>query len=391
MGSIPSGGTFSFFSMKRLWYILFGLILLCTACGKQTTQSSDTAQADSTLVLKYAEGFKVDYFDDYKRVTVKNPWKNDADLAVYYLVKSDSANVPEGATKIRIPLKSIAATSCTHYEFLQILGEIETVSGICNPEMTYNATLRQRYADGKIENLGDAFNTDMEKLLALRPDILLIASYNQQDNNAQRLQRSQIPVVYNNEWTESSVLARAEWLKFVAAFFDKENIATEFFDTIENNYIEAKIMAQLAKNQPTVMAGGNFKGTWYMPGGASFMGQLFADAGADYFYKNDSTTGSLPLNFETVLHNFAQADVWLNAPTATMHELFAMDERHKLFQAAKNGEVFGFYARMHGNSANDFWESGVAHPDLILKDLIWALHPEISQEYTPTYICKLTP
>ena len=49
-----------------------------------------------------------------------------------------------------------------------------------------------------------------------------MASYNQQDEQAKRLQQSGVNLVFNNEWTESSLLARAEWIKFVAAFYSKE-------------------------------------------------------------------------------------------------------------------------------------------------------------------------
>ena len=125
-----------------------------------------------------------------------------------------------------------------------------------------------------------------------------------------------------------------------------------------------------------------------MPGGKSYMAQLFADAGCDYYYKNDTNTGSLPLNFEMVLSQFAQADYWLNAPVATIEELFAMDERHQLFKAAKNRKVFGFFARTNEN-ANDFWESAIAYPDKVLKDVIWAISPDLMQDYKPLYIKKL--
>ncbi|MGN0187582.1 MAG: ABC transporter substrate-binding protein [Paludibacteraceae bacterium] len=379
--------------MKKLFLIYtLAVITMLTACGRHAAQHAPTDDTpDSTLTVKYAHGFTVDYFADYKRVTINNPWIDNAVLATYYLVKTDTANVPTDGTKIRIPLTHLAVTSCTHYAFLEVIDELHSISGICNPELVYNDTIRQRYADKQIISLGDAFDTNTERLLALKPNALMLASYNQQDNNAKRLAESGIPLIFNNEWTEPNALARAEWLKLVAVFYDKESIAATYFDTIESNYIEAKIAAQLATNQPTVMAGSNFKGTWYMPGGQSYMGQLFADAGANYFYSDDTSNGSLPLNFETVLLHFSQADVWLNAPTATMHELFALDERHQLFKAAKTGCVYGFYARTRNGGANDFWESGVVHPDVILNDLIWALHPTIADYHTPTYICKLAP
>jgi len=45
--------------------------------------------------------------------------------------------------------------------------------------------------------------------------------------------------------------------------------------------------------------------------------------------------------------------------------------------------------RMSPNGGNDFWESGVVHPDLILKDLISIFHPEIAGQQTLYYYRKL--
>jgi iron complex transport system substrate-binding protein len=90
-----------------------------------------------------------------------------------------------------------------------------------------------------------------------------------------------------------------------------------------------------------------------------------------------------------VLTHFHDADVWLNAPTTTLDALYQMDSRHNLFRSAREGRVYAFYRRTLPDGANDFWESAVARPDLVLKDLIWALHSQLLPEYQPMYIMKL--
>lgn len=373
--------------MKFLRYL--PLLLLFSACVHPSVDSVDKLQPDSTLNIIYAKGFSVDYFTDYKRVQVFDPWHEGQVLATYYLVADSQIVTPDASKTLQIPLKSIAITSCTHIEFLRLCGALGTIFGVCSPELIYNDSLQKAFSEGKIASLGDAFNTNLERLVVLQPNALMLASYNQRDNNSQRLQAAGIPILYNNEWMESSLLARAEWMKFVAVFYDKEAEVCNFFSQVVQSYNEAKMLAQNSLTKPTIMAGGNFKGTWYVPGGQSFMAQLFAHAGGDYFYKNDISTSSLPLNFETVLNNFSQADVWLNAPVASLSELFAMDERHRLFNSAKNGRVFGFFARTKPSGANDFWESAVAHPDVVLRDVIWALQPQLLPNYEPTYLIQL--
>ena len=375
--------------MKHLLSILT-ILILASCAGKTPKTESFVVIENELLPVYYAKGFDILYEDNYKTVVVYNPWNEDEIQQTYFLVNNDTIQTPSNGIKILIPIDNVAISSSTHVEFLNLLGELSTVKGVCTPHLIYNDTLRSRYAAGQIQSLGDAHNVNLEQLLHLRPDVYFVASYNQQDEQAKRLQQSGVNLVFNNEWTEQSLLARAEWIKFVAAFYDKEAIADTIFTRIEWNYQAAEAIAQSVEQKPTVMAGGNFKGTWYMPSGTSYMGRLFADAGADYFYKNEaSTSASLALNFETVLNNFHNAEVWLNAPTATLSALIQMDERHNLFRSAREGRVYGFYGRTLPDGANDFWESAVARPDLVLKDLIWALHPQLLPEYQPMYIMQV--
>lgn len=375
-------------AMKNLFY-LFAIIFL-SACGNKTKHETSLLPNAERLKVDYAKGFDLFYEENYKTLVVYNPWNLGEIQQTYFLVSNDSISTPHQGLKVVVPVKNIAISSSTHVEFLNLLGELSTIKGACTPHLIYNATIRSRHADGSIQSLGDAHNVNLEQLLHLKSDAYFVASYNQQDEQAKRLQQSGVNLVYNNEWTESSLLARAEWIKFVAAFYDKEAVADSIFSQIERDYHAVKVIAQSVEQQPTVMAGGNFKGTWYMPSGSSYMGKLFADAGADYFYKNDTTTStSLALNFETMLNNFHDADVWLNAPTTTLDALMQMDSRHNLFRSAREGRVYGFYLRTLPGGANDFWESAVAHPDLVLKDIIWALHPHLLPDYQPTYILKL--
>ncbi len=345
---------------------------------------------DSIAEIKHATGFSIFYYGDYKKVVVHSPWQEESPLAVYYLVENNNIITPENGIKIKIPLQSIGITSCTHIEFLNLLGVLSSVKGSSSPEIIYNEALQQEYGNGKLVHLGDAFRIDFEKLLLLNPNALMITSYNNtNDDNTRRLQNAGINLIYNQEWKEETLLGRAEWIKFVAAFYNKENLADSLFNEMDKNYQKAKLLANKADKKPSILSGGNFKGTWYMPSGKVFMGKLFLDAGGNYYYANDTSKGSLPLSFETVLLYQQHADVWLDAQANSMKELISRDERHTLFDAVKNKQVYNFNARINDKGANDFWESAVAHPDIILMDVIWALHPELLSDYQPFYLRKL--
>ncbi len=377
--------------MKRfsLFLIVPVLVLCISSCtGKQKKQAVATANTDS-LEVKYATGFSVYYTEKYKQVVVHNPWEKGKVYATYYLVEDNDIETPADGVKVLIPVHSLAAASVTHFEFLNLLDELHTVTGVCQPHLIYNETLRNKAASGEIADLGDAFQIDIENTLHLHPDAVMMSGLNQKDANAQRILQAGIPVVYNNEWTETSLLGRAEWIKFVSVFYNKEAVADSVFRDIENRYSQVSEMARMVEEKPSVMMGANFRGTWYMPAGHSFMGQLLNDGGASYFYANDTTTGSLPLNVETVLMNFADTDYWLNCNYNTLEELLNADKKHGLFKPVKLGRVYNFNKRVLSSGANDFWESGVARPDLLLCDVIAILHPGILSDYELTYAEKL--
>jgi len=119
------------------------------------------------------------------------------------------------------------------------------------------------------------------------------------------------------------------------------------------------------------------------------MGRLFEDAGARYYFSADTATGSLPLNVESVLKNFAQTDVWLNCNFSSLNDLVKADSKHALFRPVVLKQVYNFNKRLLPSTANDFWESAVARPDLLLSDVIAILHPEIMPGYSLVYAEKL--
>lgn len=375
---------------KNYFYIIFStfLSLILLSCNSKTVNTNKITANDS-VYLKYAEGFAIHYYDTYKEVIVYNPWVKGSVYARYFLVNNMSTKTPTNGTKVLTPLKTLAATSVTQFEFLSLINELHTINGVCSPAIIYNNEINQRIKKNEITDLGDAFNINIERTMQLHPNAVMMSGYNQNDPFALRISQAGIPVLFNNEWMETSLMARAEWLKFVAVFYNKEKLADSIFYSIDTNYNRIKEIAQKIKSKPSIMSGSNFRGTWYMPSGRNFMGKLFIDAGAKYFYANDTTAGSLPLNIETVLNNFSTTNIWVNCNFNSIEALIKADSKHALFNAVKNKQVYNFNNRLLPSTANDFWESAVARPDLVLSDLIAILHPELLPDYELVYARKL--
>ena len=378
--------------MKRILYVLALVIFIdCNGPGPKTKDVLTSSAPERSLNLKYATGFKVDYFKKYSCITLADPWSADKIFARYYLIKDSTVITPADGVRVLIPLRTVITGSCTHYTFLDMLGELNTVTGVCNAKSAYNPYIRTAWLNGKIADLGDPFQINIERCLLLKPQVAMVTGYNQKDEHVTRLSESGVLIVYNNEWMEPTLLARAEWIKFMACFFDKEALADSLFHNVETNYIRLRNLASRAVTpKPVVLSGDNFRGTWYMPGGRSFTAQLFADSGGNYIYKKSKTTGSMPYSFEQVLRDLNDADVWVGATNGkTLSELKSVDERYKLFKSFRKGRVYSYSNRITPDGGNDYWESAVAYPDRLLADFIKLFHPELLPNYSWFYLKKL--
>ncbi len=376
---------------KNLFPICILISIICLSCQNRSSKSKTATQQDSTsVVLSYATRFSINHLPQYTTVTVFNPWKKGEIYDKYYLVKEDHVTVPTDGHKIKIPLQTLMTNSATHLGFLDLLGELNKVTGVCSTSYIYNTKILQGVKNGKIKDLGDAFNLDIENLMLLHPQAIMTSAYNAEDENSRRLKQTGISIIYNIEWQEKTLLGRAEWIKFVGAFFDKEKLADSIFTSVEKRYNKIKKTASTVADKPSIVSGQDYRGTWSMPTGASYSAQLFHDAGGKYFYANDTTaSGSISNTIEEALINFNKADVWVGCQANSLKELGDTDAKYKLFKAYKEGRVYNINKRKNNRGGNDYWESGVARPDLLLSDMIKILHPNLLPDYETVYMEKL--
>ena len=315
---------------------------------------------------KYATGFQIDDTLGMKRVRVFAPWNADSVMATYMISE---------------PLERIGASSATHIGILAELGLMDRLVGMCNPEVSYHELPES------CKHLGDAMQPDCERIIANGVQAMLYSTYAPSDQSAERMESVEIPVLYNNEWRESTPLARAEWIRFVAVFFDKLDVADSIFHEVDSAYCALKDSRQSSNLQISkssnlkVVSGLDFRGTWYVPAGGTYMGALFRDAGAEYAFADDARESSIPLTFEQALLTFADADVWLGCNVPSREALLEMNSQHALFKAYQTGRLYNFRKRCLPSGANDFWESGVVHPERILQDIIATLDGDTTFYY----------
>ena len=340
--------------MSKLYFILCLFGLVCVACQPKSTPSVTDGTA----------GFTIDIQNDSTIITIYSPWQ-------------------KGEVMQRLafnqPYERIVCTSATHMGFISELGMTDKVVGVCRPERVYNLSEEDRE---RITDIGDDMQPSMEKILLLNPDLVILYTYAQGDPIPAQVEALDIPILYCNEWTETTPLARAEWIRLFGAIFGCQTKADSVFASVCDAYERLRAMGdgQLAMGK-SIMSGMSWRGTWYVPAGGTFMGNLFRDAGAQYRYADNPSTSSIPLTMEQTLQDFAEADVWVGCNAHTLAELQSIDEKHTWFKAFQTGQVYNFYRRTLPSGANDFWESGTVHPERILHDLQAILRGDTSALY----------
>ncbi len=371
----------------KLIYLIISILLLC-GCN-QPSQTISDIQGES-VQLSYATGFTIDKADSITIITVKNPWKKGEIHSRYYLVKNDSIVVPPDGQKVIIPIKSMMINSATYLGFLDLLDQLDKVTGVCNANYIYNPSILERVKKGEIKDLGESFNIDIENLLLLKPDVVMTTAYNADDANSTLMKQSGLKIIYNIEWQEPSILGRTEWIKFIAAFVDQLPLADSLFNDINSKYQSACNIANQAQHRPTIFSGQDYRGTWSLAGGKSYTAQLFRDAHASYLYENDTISTSISSNIEQALINFSETDIWIGTQECSLNDLGQSNDKYRLFKAFRQGNVYNMNKRVNKNGGNDYWESAVVRPDLLLQDMIKICHPELLPEYETVYLEKLS-
>lgn len=365
-----------------------------TSCLQNDTTGKPVQFSEVQIKCKYAKGFFITYNNMYKILTVKNPWQGAKDISIEYFLIGRDREIPaelKDKNVIRIPLKKIVCLSTTHVAMIDFLDEKNSIVGIAGTDYVVNPGIRKLIDDGKIKNVGYDNNLNYELLMGLHPDAVIIYGVGSETSQITgKLRDLGIPCIVNAEYLEQDVLAKTEWVKFFASLFNKEKFAEEKFLKIETEYLYLKSLTENIKNKPKILTGLPWKGTWWVPGGKSHMAQLITDAGGDYLWKQNTSGESFSLSIESVFEKSVYAEIWINSGSAkNMNEIFSTDERIKNFYPAKTGNIFNNNAILNQYGGNDFWESGIVSPHLILKDMIKIFHPEILPGYQLKYYKKI--
>ena len=378
-------------------FISFGFVLMLavilSACGGkngQTSASADSAyvapEGAEQIIPQYAEGFRVKYLEGGVRlVDISDPENESAQTYHFALVPRGTkpASIPSDYQVVETPVRHVICMTTLQLSNFIALDATSFVTGITSTRHLFNEKMNEQLKNGQTSKIGIEGNFDTEVIISANPDVIFISPFKRGGYDA--LTETGLPLVPHLGYKELTPLGQAEWVKFIGMFIGMEKEANEKFDGIARRYNELKEQTAKATERPMVLSGEIRGGNWYAVGGQSFLAQVFRDAGADYFLKDDTSSGGMNLDFETVYSKAAGAQYWriMNSfdGTYTYDALKSSDPRYADFKAFKDKGVI--YCNM---SQVPYYETMPMQPEVLLEDFVAVFHPELaSPDYKPTY------
>lgn len=382
--------------MKNLCIVITLAVLSVLASCKG---GSTAAFNEEDIDLRYARLLTLKQGDGYIVAEVKDPWKEAPSnsplqgegrlLHRYILVPRDAEvpkNLPQGEL-VRTPLQKTIVYTSVHTGLIDELGGYDAIKGVCDKEYMYLDKIQADVASGKITDCGLGTNPDLEKIIDLNPDAILLSPFENAGSYG-KLGKLGIPIIECADYMENSALGRAEWMRFYGLLLGKEKEAESLFRAVEDDYNATKALVGDIKDKPTVVTEKKYGSTWYVAGANSTVGGLLADAGADYIFSDEPASGSVPYSPEVVFDRAQQADIWMfkynQAVDITSQQLASEWGNYGKMKAFTTGNVY------HCNlSLVPYYEEAPFHPNILLKEYVKILHPDVLKGYELRYYKKL--
>lgn len=337
------------------------LVMGCANNGKTTSESGN-----DMLKLDYSTAFSVEYLDnDIKKLT-------DADGRILMMIPTGKT-VPEeyqdADVIIEGELDRVMLASATQGCMMRALDAVDFIKAVTTKQESWTiAEIADAMKAGTITFVGDNKAPDYEMIKSLDPELVFVYSgdYGLQDMMV-KFDELGINYVVCNEYTEEDPRGRMEWIKFYAAFFDKEDQAITFFNEAMKT-IETTIKKAEKTEKPKVAWAMVSSGKVYIAENDSYVGKMIEMSGGDYVCK-DMAAGSGGITLEEFYATAKDADILIYSSleqySPTLDSVVSQSPILANLKAVQDGQVWCL--------GEDFYQS-IDKPDEVISDLFAIFH-----------------
>lgn len=368
---------------KSIFYI--SLLVWITSC--QLSSKSD--KKGNFYIPKEARGFQIDTQNHHYILRVSNPWQGASNVEYTYYI-GNYGHKTKSPDSISLPVRRVVCMSTSHSSFIESLHQEKTIVGMSG-KYCYSKFLQDNLQNGQIQDIGNDYHLNIEKLLSLRPDVVFVYGVDSEFQSlAKQLRGFGLKLIYIGDYLEETPLGKAEWRIVFSLFYNQVSSAIQYHTQLSDRYQSLKKKVTNVTYKPKVMLNTPFNDVWYLPGSQNYISHYIKDAGAEFVYTPKKQRDSYPIPYESAIIQARKADFWFNVGIFTsLNQLTAQLPRFRNIPAVKECKVYNNNKRRTIQGGSDFWESGAVCPDIILQDLIQIFHPEKLNKDTLHYYHRL--
>ena len=298
------------------------------------------------LELKYATGFRVKEFGEYKLISIDNSGE--------YLLVPEKAQIPdglpEGVTILQKPLNSTYLVSTSAMDLINTCGALDHIklSGAKESDWFVDDAVKAMQ-NGDIIYAGRYRAPDYELILESGCSLAIENTMIYHEPAVkEKLEELGIPVLVETSSYEKDPLGRLEWIKLYGVLFDKEDEAERYF----NDQLNA--LEDILKEKPDtgmkvaffhVTAGGTIN----VRKQGDYITRMIEISGGHYLPENagdgENALSTMNMQMEDFYAGACDADILIYNSTiageiGTVDELIGLNPLFKDFKAVKEGRVY---------------------------------------------------
>lgn len=336
--------------MKTYEYILSATILLVSICGcarkSAVATAADECEPLFLAVRPLPEG-------GYSLISL-SPFDGSRDTLI-----------------ISRPLSRLIVMSTSHIGFLRAIGGEDAIVGVSGAEYVYDSTVRARIGEGRILDIGYDASPDYEKIMALKPELVLTYSVSPVKSQfLTKLESLGISTFTVNEHLESHPLARASYVRLFGALTGNMSAADSVLAVVSKSYQALRDSVRALMTVPgdgpqsadaeqricarKILVNIPYKDQWFIPGQENYLSHLVRDAGGEILGSEPGTSISGQISVERAYSLSKEASLWLNVGWCrTLDQLLSVNPLFGdfLMNIQKNAAANGFGSASGSDSA----------------------------------------
>ena len=368
-----------------------------------TSYDQETDYFPDKTEAQYAKEWEVEYFDNYKVITVDTDTSPDAQNLISYVLVQCGTPEPElagdlaDAMVVQVPVQRFWEGGGAVFAALDALGALDRLIGVntrtSGDENHFLPDVVARVIRDDVHK-ETSYGDDLELILDGDPDVYF--QYNSDDWRNNALQVG-VPAVHFSPFSEGP-LGSAEQVKFVSLFFNLEARANRYFEPIAEEYNRVKALAQGRPETPTVLLGTvTSSGQFQSRNRTRLESILIEDSGGERPLLKAVDQGLLDgtahlgfggVSLEIALEHGEDAEYWFDMAyiprERSVPEFLERNPLNGNFPAMLAGNAFHRYGR-----ESDYHSTGAVRADLLLKDMVSIIHPGLLPNHQLVFLDRL--